>query len=114
MHRPFWTLACDAVRGTGETHPAGRPILARAPGTGARPDPRFCSRHSCAANQQHGNRRGRKEGAVGDPALSKRGFRNMRTPSAKPAEALAARTWWVVDADGQPLGRIASKVATIL
>ena len=38
----------------------------------------------------------------------------MRTPSATTAEALAARTWWVVDADGQPLGRIASKVATIL
>jgi len=38
----------------------------------------------------------------------------MRTPAAKPAEALEARTWWVVDADGQPLGRLASKVATIL
>lgn len=37
-----------------------------------------------------------------------------RTSSTTPAEALAARTWWVVDADGQPLGRLASKVATIL
>ena len=38
----------------------------------------------------------------------------MRTFNAKPAEALAAREWWVVDAEGQPLGRVASKVATIL
>lgn len=33
---------------------------------------------------------------------------------AKPAEALAQRTWWVVDADGQPLGRLASRIAMIL
>ncbi len=38
----------------------------------------------------------------------------MRTYNATPAEALAARSWWVIDAEGQPLGRIASKVATIL
>jgi large subunit ribosomal protein L13 len=38
----------------------------------------------------------------------------MRTFSAKPAEAAAARAWWVVDAEGQPLGRVASKVATVL
>ena len=38
----------------------------------------------------------------------------MRTYSAKPAEAAAARSWWIVDAEGQPLGRIASKVATVL
>ena len=38
----------------------------------------------------------------------------MRTFVAKPAEALAARRWWVVDAKGQPLGRLASKVATVL
>lgn len=38
----------------------------------------------------------------------------MRTYNAKPAEAQAARQWWVVDAEGQPLGRVASKVATIL
>lgn len=38
----------------------------------------------------------------------------MRTYSAKPAEASEARTWWVVDAEGQPLGRVASKVATVL
>ncbi len=38
----------------------------------------------------------------------------MPTHVAKPAQALAARTWWVVDADGQPLGRLASRVATIL
>ncbi len=34
--------------------------------------------------------------------------------SAKPADALAARTWWVIDAEGKPLGRLASRVATIL
>ncbi len=34
--------------------------------------------------------------------------------SAKPAEALAARTWWVIDAEGKPLGRLASRVATVL
>jgi large subunit ribosomal protein L13 len=38
----------------------------------------------------------------------------MRTYNATPAEALAARAWWVIDAEGQPLGRVASKVATIL
>jgi large subunit ribosomal protein L13 len=38
----------------------------------------------------------------------------MRTFSAKSQEAADAREWWVVDAEGQPLGRIASKVATIL
>jgi large subunit ribosomal protein L13 len=38
----------------------------------------------------------------------------MRTYSAKPAEAQAARRWWVVDAKGQPLGRLASQVATVL
>ena len=37
-----------------------------------------------------------------------------KTFSAKPAEAKAARTWWVVDAEGQPLGRLASVVATVL
>jgi large subunit ribosomal protein L13 len=38
----------------------------------------------------------------------------MRTYNAKPAEAVAARQWWVIDAEGQPLGRVASKVASIL
>jgi large subunit ribosomal protein L13 len=33
---------------------------------------------------------------------------------AKPAEALPARKWWVVDAKDQPLGRLASRVASIL
>jgi len=33
---------------------------------------------------------------------------------AKPAEALAERKWWVIDAEGRPLGRLASQVATIL
>lgn len=39
---------------------------------------------------------------------------NQRTFSVKPADALAARTWWVVDAQGRPLGRLASEIATIL
>ena len=38
----------------------------------------------------------------------------MRTYNAKPAEAVAARKWWVLDAEGQPLGRVASRVASIL
>jgi large subunit ribosomal protein L13 len=34
--------------------------------------------------------------------------------SAKPAEALAERKWWVIDAEGKPLGRLASTIATVL
>ncbi len=34
--------------------------------------------------------------------------------SAKPAEALTERKWWVVDAEGKPLGRLASRIAMIL
>jgi large subunit ribosomal protein L13 len=34
--------------------------------------------------------------------------------SAKPAEARADQKWWVVDAEGKALGRIASKIATVL
>jgi large subunit ribosomal protein L13 len=34
--------------------------------------------------------------------------------SAKPAEALADRKWWVIDAEGKPLGRLATQIATIL
>jgi large subunit ribosomal protein L13 len=37
-----------------------------------------------------------------------------KTFSAKPAEAAAQRQWWVVDASGQPLGRLASKIAMVL
>jgi large subunit ribosomal protein L13 len=37
-----------------------------------------------------------------------------RTFSAKPAEAAASRAWWVVDAEGKPLGRLASEIAKIL
>ena len=36
------------------------------------------------------------------------------TYSAKTAEAQATRRWWVIDAKGQPLGRLASRVATLL
>jgi len=38
----------------------------------------------------------------------------MRTFVAKPQDAHANRRWWVVDAEGQPLGRLASKVASVL
>jgi large subunit ribosomal protein L13 len=38
----------------------------------------------------------------------------MRTFVAKPEESLAARQWWVVDARNQPLGRVASQVASLL
>ena len=38
----------------------------------------------------------------------------QKTFSAKPAEALAERKWWVIDAEGKPLGRLASVVATVL
>jgi large subunit ribosomal protein L13 len=37
-----------------------------------------------------------------------------RTLSAKPAEAQASRKWWLVDAKDQPLGRLATRVATLL
>lgn len=36
----------------------------------------------------------------------------MKTYSAKPSEV--TRDWWVVDAQGQTLGRLATKIATIL
>ena len=39
---------------------------------------------------------------------------NQQTFSAKPAEALAQRAWWVVDASDKPLGRLASEIATVL
>ena len=38
----------------------------------------------------------------------------MRSYVAKPAEAIASRKWWVVDATNQPLGRLASRVASVL
>lgn len=34
--------------------------------------------------------------------------------SAKPADALPQRKWWVIDAEGKPLGRLASRIATVL
>ncbi len=40
--------------------------------------------------------------------------RAMRTFVAKPQEAVAQRKWWVVDAQNQPLGRVASRVASLL
>lgn len=33
---------------------------------------------------------------------------------AKPAECLAERKWWVIDAEGKPLGRLASAIANVL
>jgi len=38
----------------------------------------------------------------------------MRTYVAKPAEAQTTRKWWVINATDQPLGRLASKIATVL
>lgn len=38
----------------------------------------------------------------------------MRTFVEKPAAAIAARKWWVIDASNQPLGRVATRVATLL
>jgi large subunit ribosomal protein L13 len=37
-----------------------------------------------------------------------------KTFSAKSAEAKAARVWWVIDAEGKPLGRLASLIATVI
>jgi large subunit ribosomal protein L13 len=39
---------------------------------------------------------------------------NMQTYMAKPEEAMAGRKWYIVDATGKPLGRLASNVAAIL
>jgi large subunit ribosomal protein L13 len=38
----------------------------------------------------------------------------MRTFVEKPAVAHAHRKWWVIDAAGQPLGRMATRIAVIL
>jgi large subunit ribosomal protein L13 len=38
----------------------------------------------------------------------------MRTFVAKPEHAASQRQWWVIDAQNQPLGRVASRVATLL
>ena len=37
-----------------------------------------------------------------------------KTFSAKPADAQKERKWWVIDAEGKPLGRLASVIATVL
>lgn len=39
---------------------------------------------------------------------------NQQTFSAKPADAVASRGWWVVDAADKPLGRLASEIAAVL
>jgi large subunit ribosomal protein L13 len=38
----------------------------------------------------------------------------MRTFVAKPKDAVEDRKWWVVDAQNQPLGRVASQIASLL
>ncbi len=38
----------------------------------------------------------------------------MKTFSEKPESAQHTRAWWVIDADGMPLGRLASEVASVL
>jgi large subunit ribosomal protein L13 len=40
--------------------------------------------------------------------------KSQRTYSATEAQGLASRGWWVVDATGKPLGRLASEVAAVL
>lgn len=41
--------------------------------------------------------------------------RNLhRSYVATPKDAAANRAWWVIDATGKPLGRLASKVASVL
>jgi len=40
--------------------------------------------------------------------------RAMRTFTATPTDADANRKWWVIDAQNQPLGRVASRVANLL
>jgi large subunit ribosomal protein L13 len=39
---------------------------------------------------------------------------NRHTVSTTPEQAIASRSWWVVDASEQPLGRLASRIASIL
>lgn len=39
---------------------------------------------------------------------------NGTTHSATRAEALQSRKWWLVDADGQTVGRVATRIATLL
>ena len=46
--------------------------------------------------------------------MGKASVMEQRTISAKPAEAAQSRAWWVVDADGKSLGRLASEIAKIL
>ncbi len=39
---------------------------------------------------------------------------SQRTFQEKPAKAVETRKWYVIDATGKPLGRLASRVATLL
>ena len=39
---------------------------------------------------------------------------NKATHSTTRAEALRARKWWIVDADGQTVGRVSTRIATLL
>jgi large subunit ribosomal protein L13 len=41
-------------------------------------------------------------------------MKTIKTYSAKPAEARASQKWYVVDADGVTLGRLASQVAQVI
>lgn len=47
------------------------------------------------------------------PAAPKRTLK-IKTFSAHPTQSLTQRKWWVVDASGQPLGRLASRIAMVL
>jgi large subunit ribosomal protein L13 len=39
---------------------------------------------------------------------------SARSFQAKPAEAIQSRAWYVIDASGLPLGRLASQIASVL
>ena len=39
---------------------------------------------------------------------------NKATHSTTRAEALQGRKWWIVDADGQTVGRVSTRIATLL
>jgi len=46
--------------------------------------------------------------------IRKQGASSVKTFSPNAEEAKAQREWWVVDATGQTLGRLASQIATVL
>ena len=52
---------------------------------------------------------------MNSPEAAKAKPRNLhRSYAATPKDAAAGRAWWVIDATGKPLGRLASHVAAVL